>query len=157
MYEVANRFYVLRRYFRISAESKVLHFGCAEGLAFKRLYSVQRFEYYGIDCSDKLLAAALINFPEGSFFKIDKKGELPFENGFFDFVAACGVLQRIPHVRKRIFEPVRVTKAGGLCALGEPVFDMGRPVGSRKAIAGLGPNERDSSPFPPQHIVRAGR
>ena len=71
-------------------------------------------------------------------------GLLPFDDGSFDLVTAFGVLHHIPNVSQVLAELFRVTRAGGLVMVREPVVSMGD---WRQRRSGLTAHER-GIPFP---------
>jgi len=91
---------------------RILDFGCAEGLTLKRFLSERNItvEYHGIDSSDTLIRASILNNPSAKFQVIGCSEQIPYINNFFDFVIVCSVLHHIPNVTKTLEELIRVLK-----------------------------------------------
>lgn len=104
---------------------KFLDLGCCANLYNHRLDKWPS-EYYGVDISPKLINA-MKRFVERENIKIgglfvNEISELPFEDDFFDIVAAIGVLEyfNIKHIGKITNEISRVLKKYGKVVIDMP-------------------------------------
>lgn len=139
IYEVFNRKYAIDKYAKLTKESKVLSFGCAEGSDTAKLYREYGFKLYGIESSEKLIEAFKNNFPKAGIEKAAIEGDINYPSDFFDYVFCFGVLHHIPNVSKVLNEFHRVLKTGGVAIIREPVCWM---YSGKTRPADLSPNER---------------
>lgn len=141
MYRVFDWHWLFRR-FHPAPDDVVLDFGCAEGRALSAVRAMRPFRYVGVDASESLLQAARRLNPEGEFRPMPPTGIIPAQSGEFDHAVVLGVLHHVPNVGHYLGELARVLKPGGMLYLREPNHSMGRPVGSRRELPGVSPNER---------------
>jgi len=139
IYEVFNRKYAIDKFAKLTSDSKVLSFGCAEGSDTAKLYKEFNFNLYGIEASDELIKAFKNGFPNAEIEKANIKGNINYPNNFFDYIFCFGVLHHIPNVSFVLKEFQRVLKKGGIAIIREPVCWM---YNGDKRPADLSPNER---------------
>jgi SAM-dependent methyltransferase len=89
-----------------AAGKRVLDLGCNVGYGTKIL-SALAGEAIGVDVSERAVAEAKKNFPELRFSIVDGH-TLPFDNGIFDMVVSCQVIEHIVDHSKYISEIQRV-------------------------------------------------
>jgi SAM-dependent methyltransferase len=111
----------------------LLEVGCGTGRVYERLVPrvLANECYTGVDVSEKMLAIARRNHPQGRFLKGDGYS-LAFEDGAFDLAAAFEVLGHLPEIMPFVRELVRVSRRCTLftvwpCA--EGVAESTREVG----------------------------
>lgn len=139
IYEVFNNKYGFDKHFKPTSESRVLSFGCAEGLDLEKLYKKYSFLLYGLESSNSLINKFKRRFPKAEIKKADQKGKIDFEDNFFDYISILGVLHHIPNISFVLSELTRVLKPNGIMIIREPISSM-RPTGVKPI--GLSPNER---------------
>lgn len=90
---------------------RVLDVGCGEG-RFCRMLGHHGLKVTGIDPTTKLIAAARVRDPEGTYIEAAAE-ELPFEDESFDLVVSYLSLIDISDFRTSIREMARVLSPGG--------------------------------------------
>lgn len=139
IYEVFNRKYAIDKFTKLTSESNVLSFGCAEGSDTAKLLKDYNFNLYGIEASDELIKAFENYFPKAKVRKAEIDGTINYPDNFFDYIFCFGVLHHIPNVSKILSEFKRVLKPGGVMILREPVCWM---YSGENRPKDLSPNER---------------
>lgn len=140
IYETFNRRYAFDRYFKPTVDSKVLSFGCAEGIDLEKTWRQFRFQLYGIEASLELMKEFQARFPNATIRRATVTGTIDYDSDFFDYVTVLGVLHHIPNVSFVLKEIHRVVKPGGLVIIREPSTNMRTPK-NPFPITGS-PNER---------------
>jgi SAM-dependent methyltransferase len=140
IYEYFNRRYAFDRHLGLTGSTRLLSFGCAEGLDLERLYRRQPFELYGVEASATLMAAFRERLPGARIVRARSSGDLDFPSDFFHYVTVLGVLHHVPNVTHVVSELVRVLRPGGKIVIREPTSGMRSRPGA--ASPGLSPNER---------------
>jgi len=114
-----------KEYLDPKAGMKFLDVGCSANLVNYKLYEWSS-EYYGIDISSKLIEAMKSfvrknDIQIGGLYVADVS-KLPFEDKFFDIVAAIGVLEYfdINYIEKALIELHRVLKPSSKIVLDMP-------------------------------------
>lgn len=92
---------------------KILELGCGTGLILSKLASVAD-EAHGIDISEGMIAKARA---QGLDVRVGSVTELPYDDGYFDFVYSFKVLSHVPDIGRALAEAARVTRPGGHLAL----------------------------------------
>lgn len=87
--------------------ARVLEVGCGPGDLAARLFEDQSVRYVGIDLGPEEVAAAKERCP-GFEFRVASAESLPFDEGSFDFVVACEVLEHLEDPRRALAEMARV-------------------------------------------------
>ena len=95
---------------------KILDVGCGEG-RFCRMLSQGGARTVGLDPTEKLLAAARMRDPAGTYH-LGSGEKLPYEDESFDVVVFYLTLIDIPDFRQAIKEGARVLKSGGRMVIG---------------------------------------
>lgn len=93
--------------------AKILELGCGTGLILSRLAKVAE-EAHGIDLSEGMIAKAKA---QGLDVRVGSVTELPYDDGYFDFVYSFKVLSHVPDIGRALAEAARVTRPGGHLAL----------------------------------------
>ena len=86
IFEVFNRKYVIDKFAKLSRDTKVLSFGCAEGSDTAKLHKEFDFQIYGLDASDEQIKAFKINYPGADIIRAAVDGKIPPD--FFDYIFA---------------------------------------------------------------------
>ncbi|WP_199617048.1 class I SAM-dependent methyltransferase [Paenibacillus alkalitolerans] len=89
--------------------NRVLDVGCGPGISIKRLNEMG-YKAVGIDISPKMIASAR---EKGLEAYLTDCNPIPFNNGEFDYVFCCTVVEWVQNPFKLITEMVRVTRPGG--------------------------------------------
>ena len=97
----------------ISANSKILDFGCGVG-TFHRFFAKDDISLTGIDVSSQSLQVAKKKFPKNQYLTYDGE-KIPFPDNTFDTCFATGVLHHVPPdcQRSLMLELYRVLKFRG--------------------------------------------
>ena len=97
------------------AGDRVLDFGCGNGRLLELLGDTEKFEYYGVDVSDRLIEFARQKYPKGIFSKINPiQTSLAFEKEFFNSIYSIAVFHHFPSkkyredVAKELFEKTAI-------------------------------------------------
>ncbi|TLS76043.1 class I SAM-dependent methyltransferase [Mariprofundus erugo] len=96
---------------------RVLDVGVGLGRVLKPFNHLRR---YGIDISFDYLKKARENGFEVAFSKIE---DMPYEDGFFDVVVACDVLEHVIDLHACCVQIIRVLKPGGTLIVRVPYMD----------------------------------
>lgn len=103
----------------LNATSKFLDFGSGWG-RYTRLFwnDVAWDNIYGVDIDPEMIAVCRALRAPGSYVQIDPRGQLPFDDNFFDCSVAYSVFSHLPQeiAEHWMAELSRVTKPGGLIA-----------------------------------------
>lgn len=92
------------------ATGKILELGCAEGWMTRALSSVG--DVCALDISSSYITRASGNVPSASCIRADSQF-LPFEDGSFDTVVCCEVLEHVMFPPRVIYEAYRVLDNAG--------------------------------------------
>jgi ubiquinone/menaquinone biosynthesis C-methylase UbiE len=92
---------------------KILELGCGTGLILRRLAEVAK-EARGIDLSEGMIHKARA---QGFDVTVGSVTDLPYDDGYFDFVYSFKVLSHVPDIGLALSEAARVTRPGGHMAL----------------------------------------
>lgn len=106
---------------------KVLEIGCATGINLQRMRNLTGCEGYGVDPSGDAIIQGRSAFPE-LVLEVGTADELPFFNGYFDFVlfGFCLYLVDRSLLPKAVSETDRVLKDKGFLAITD--FDATVPI-----------------------------
>lgn len=112
---------------------RALDFGCGVG-RFTELLRDAGLDVTGVDASTEMLEVARRDHPEARYLRVATRAKLPFDDGSFDLVFTCTVLQ---HVLDADFENViqrlrRVLRVKGHALL----FENTHPHSSRSSRSG---------------------
>jgi len=96
---------------------RILDLGCGNG-RHVMFFAEQGFEVYGLDCSTAAIQTAnkwLLKKGLKAHLQVGDSANLPYEDGFFDIVVACGVLDHMTFsdAKKTLTEMRRVTLCHG--------------------------------------------
>jgi SAM-dependent methyltransferase len=106
--------------------ARVLDLGCGEGRHVHAFHLAPGVDVIGLDADAPSLAkaaAGLATLPGASGATLLMRGDayrLPFEDGAFDVVVCCEVLEHLPDVDGALTEMTRVLKPGGRLAVSVP-------------------------------------
>ncbi len=139
IYEEFNRRYAINDYVKLSRETRLLSFGCAEGSDTAKLYKEHKFRLFGLEPSEQLIRAFKKGFPEADIVKANTEGTIDYPSDFFDYIFCFGVLHHIPNVSFVLKEFHRVLKDDGIAIIREPICWM---YSGDKRPEDLSPNER---------------
>lgn len=89
---------VFQKYAKVG--DRILDYGCGNGRILE-LFNDEKFNYVGVDFSQRLLDNAKEKFPHGNFIKMDDFS-VPFSDKSFDLVFCLAVLHHIPSVEMRL-------------------------------------------------------
>ena len=95
----------------LSDTSVVLDIGCGTGNYADQLQRMTSAQVYGLDASAGMLGKARQKNPHLILQQGDA-GQLPFEDGTFDFIYMTDVIHHIPHIDALFAGIARVLKAG---------------------------------------------
>lgn len=111
---------------------RLLDVGCAYGFFLAEAEKVG-FTTWGVDISKHAIEQAC-RYTKSALAVVDLTCDpLPFEDGFFDVVAALDVLEHLENYHHALREIARVLRAGGLLAVHGPTFRRGLPEPSHRA------------------------
>lgn len=96
--------------------TRLLDAGCGSGLALQ-LAAASGATVSGLDATPELLAIARERLPEADL-RVGDLEELPFDSGVFDMATAFNSLQYAADPKAAMAELLRVTRPGGLVAIG---------------------------------------
>lgn len=111
--------YLLRKF----DGGKFLDMGCGLSPCGITAAKMKGAEVYAIDFADELIESLKKQFPEIKYTVGDVR-KLPYENEFFDYVAAGELLEHFEKPKKIVKEAMRVLKKGGIMAVSVPLNDM---------------------------------
>lgn len=118
----------VRELLEMAAPKSVLEVGCGAGELAGRLWSPQEthaaegIHYVGTDVCDQQVARAAQLYPSWRFQQASAY-ELPFEDGSFDLVLACEVLEHLECPQRALVEAARVARRHLLVSVPwEPVW-----------------------------------
>ncbi|MFQ6136006.1 MAG: class I SAM-dependent methyltransferase [Candidatus Hydrothermarchaeales archaeon] len=100
----------------LAPDSKILDVGCGTGTLVLALSRICREgEAVGIDFSERMIEVARKKAIDVSNvdFDIGEAGDLPYEDGYFDFVTCTTAFHHFPEKLKALREMERVLKRGG--------------------------------------------
>ena len=103
-------------------DKRILDYGCGTGI-FNLLLLLKGYtEVHGVDVVPKFDARILerLGFSDASFNLIGVDERLPFEDGSFDVVTSCLVLEHVENLGFYYGEAARVLKPGGVCFFNFP-------------------------------------
>lgn len=111
---------VIKKY-KISGNA--LDVGCALGFLLKREKSYFK-NIYGIDISDYAVGEARKKVPFAEVKKIDlDEEELPYSDGYFDFITALDVLEHTKSVEESLEKILKKLKNNGILMISVPLSD----------------------------------
>jgi SAM-dependent methyltransferase len=90
---------------------RLLDIACGAGYLLQEAEAAG-LESYGVDISDEAVGQAGERAP-GSRVQVANAEELPWENGFFDYVTVLGSLEHFVAPERALFEIHRVLRGGG--------------------------------------------
>lgn len=136
-----NRFDPRYRFIqKLASKARILDLGCGHFKTLRHLREQRPdLEYYGVDIMDVAAECP----PGVNFSRVDiDREKLPFEDGHFDGIFFCHVLEHLLYPMTTLAELTRVLKAGGLVyiegpstrALFLPSLSFIRSSGSLKAV-----------------------
>lgn len=96
----------------LSPASQVLEVGCGTGNYTRALIEVAGCSCWGIDPSEKMLAAAREQAPQAGL-QSGRAEQLPFDDGRFDLVFSVDVIHHVTNRGAYFREAFRVLKPGG--------------------------------------------
>ncbi len=100
---------------KIMKESKVIDIGCGSGFLLNRIYTEipnNRFEFYGVDFSEKAIEKAKKKYPNFHFYCEDG-ASTHFDAGGFDVVISYGTYEHFSKPQDGINELGRLLREGG--------------------------------------------
>jgi len=129
----------------LSAESRVLDFGCGCGRVLRYFHELLGTgTYYGTDIDEEAITWCQSHLSGvGTFLANQEWPPLPFEDGFFDFIFSISIFTHLPEVMQFAWleELRRVTRPGGYLLLtthGEELFpNASREAGEQFRTAGF--------------------
>lgn len=133
---------------RMRLESKnILDIGCYDGTLLS-LIENRTNSFFGLEASDWAISESQKKGLNAQPFFFDDKTELPFEDGFFDFIIAGEIIEHIYNTDFFLEEIRRVLKPTGKLLISTPnIASLGRRlqllIGTNPAIE-LSPNESES-------------
>jgi len=101
----------------VHGNGRVLDAGVGLG---RLLAPISRLQRYGIDISYEYLQKARQSGFEVAFARIE---DMPYEDGFFDAVVACDVLEHVIDLHRCCEQLVRVLRPGGALIIRVPYLD----------------------------------
>jgi SAM-dependent methyltransferase len=131
----------------VRAGSHLLDVGCGTGGALQLAHD-RGATVAGIDVTPGLLAIAAERLPDAELWCADL-AELPFPDADFDAVVGINAFQFAPDPRAALVEAARVTRPGGVVAVGmfaEP--ERSQSTAIHLAMAALSPPARDADHAP---------
>jgi ubiquinone/menaquinone biosynthesis C-methylase UbiE len=96
----------------LTPESRVLDIGCGTGNYTHMFQKLTGCRTYGVDPSEGMLARARVKGDAVTFSQC-QGGNLPYEDGFFDFIFMTDVIHHIPDIDGLLAEMHRVLRPGG--------------------------------------------
>jgi len=105
--------------FEGTRDKKILDAGCGVGV-FSRYYAKKGFDVHAIDITEKaveLTKKSFELFGLAGEIKVGSVEEIPYEDGFFDYVVSNGVIHHTPDTEKAVSEIYRVLKPGGIASI----------------------------------------
>jgi SAM-dependent methyltransferase len=99
-----------------SANQTLLDVGCGTG-HWSTFFAEMGYRVTGVDISDRMIEAARPAAPQCTFL-LANAGQLPFDNGAFDVVAAMATLEFLSDPAAAVREMVRCAKEGGRLLVG---------------------------------------
>jgi len=94
-------------------KKRILDIGCGTGKIMKDLKILDRNDVYGIDISRKFVKMAIKNRIKASFCDIEKRGNLPYEENFFDAIFMLDFLEHIFYPQSLFKKIYRILKPEG--------------------------------------------
>jgi methionine biosynthesis protein MetW len=101
------------------AKGKLLDVGCGDGAITRMIAHEKELELYGIDVSDENLKTAQKHGIKTKKVDLNSK-ELPFPDGYFDYVFAGEVVEHIFDSENIVSEFNRILKKDGILVLSVP-------------------------------------
>jgi len=103
------------------ADARALDIGCGTGNHTDLLQKLTRVQVYGVEPSEGMLEKARLKNPNITF-KSGSADQIPFDEGFFDFVYMTDVIHHVPDIKAMFAEIKRVLRS--------PDPESGKPGGS---------------------------
>jgi ubiquinone/menaquinone biosynthesis C-methylase UbiE len=111
----------------LKENQRILDLGCGSGWALRYAAALvnQRGEFYGIDISSKMIekARAISSGYERMHFSQANAEQLPFEDGFFDFIICSNSFRHYFSPSKVLGEVSRVLRSKGRIYILDPTAD----------------------------------
>jgi len=98
------------------SQVRLLDIGCGGGVLTEE-FALMGCQVAGIDISPGSIAVAQAHADQSGLsidYRIGEATSLPFENGSFEIVSCCDMLEHVPDWKQVIAEAARVLKPGGL-------------------------------------------
>ncbi|MDI6892270.1 MAG: methionine biosynthesis protein MetW [Actinomycetota bacterium] len=109
----------------VSPGSKVLDLGCGDGSLGSRLIEEKDCRVWGVDVSGLAVNLANKKGVVAQVGDLDHE-KLPFEDGFFDYVILCDVLEHVFFPKKVLEEAKRLTRESLIVAAPNVAYWSGR-------------------------------
>lgn len=116
----------------VTRGNELLDVGCGTG-HWSAFFAGQGFRVTGVDVSEKMINIARSKVIPGAAFQVADADELPFEDGWFDVVAAITTLEFVSSPEGVVKEMVRCTKHPGGAILAGVLNPDARVNRDRKA------------------------